>query len=230
MPRPRVRGWVSRASQRNERWAMAVTHIPCGQDGRAHLAAVIDCHDREIVGYEFALRSRAKEAEQAIETACLARFGTLRPTGATVLSSDNGLIFQNRRFRQACRNYRLEQEFIMPLRPSRTASLNDFFGRSKKNVCASRCFKRLRRQGGSFGTGCTGTTTGGHTAPRATEAPSNTGRNHQPRWLDFRGALHPRVHLSELFAAQRNALRLAVLDDRCTGSSILPTTVRHMTA
>ena len=40
---------------------MDVVHIPCVQDGWAHLAAVIDCHDREIVGYEFALRSRAKE-------------------------------------------------------------------------------------------------------------------------------------------------------------------------
>jgi putative transposase len=29
----------------------------------AHLAVVIDCHDREIVGYEFARRGRAKKAE-----------------------------------------------------------------------------------------------------------------------------------------------------------------------
>ncbi len=52
-PRPRVRGWVSQASRSNERWAMDVTHIPCGHDGWAHLAAVIDCHDREVIGYEF---------------------------------------------------------------------------------------------------------------------------------------------------------------------------------
>ena len=116
-PRPRVRGWVSRASQSNERWAMDVTHIPCGQDGWAHLAAVIDCHDREIIGYEFALRSRAKEAERAVEAACLQRFGTLRPAGPPVLRSDNGLIFQSRRFRQACRDYRLQQEFITPYTP-----------------------------------------------------------------------------------------------------------------
>jgi putative transposase len=37
-PRPRVRGWVSRASRRNERWAMDVTHIPCGQDGWARIS------------------------------------------------------------------------------------------------------------------------------------------------------------------------------------------------
>jgi len=80
---------------------MDVTHIPCGHDGWGHLAAVIDCHDREVIGYEFALRSRVKEAERAVEAACLVRFGTLRPIGAPVLRSDNGLIFQSRRFRQA---------------------------------------------------------------------------------------------------------------------------------
>jgi putative transposase len=32
-PRPRLRTWVSRADRSNERWAMDVTHIPCGHDG-----------------------------------------------------------------------------------------------------------------------------------------------------------------------------------------------------
>ena len=53
---------------------------------------MIDCHDRELVGYEFARRGRAKEAERALEAACIERFGTLRPDGTTpVLRSDNGL-------------------------------------------------------------------------------------------------------------------------------------------
>jgi putative transposase len=133
-PRPRARGWVSRAHRSNERWAMDVTHIPCGQDGWAHLAAVIDCHDREVIGYEFALRGRAKEAERAIEAACLARFGTLRPPAAPVLRSDNGLIFQSRRFRQACRDYRLLQEFITPYTPEQNGIIERFF-RSLKEEC-----------------------------------------------------------------------------------------------
>lgn len=133
-PRPRVQGWVSRASRSNERWAMDVTHIPCGQDGWAHLAAVIDCHDREVIGYEFALRSRAKEAERAVEAACLQRFGTLRPSGAPVLRSDNGLIFQSRRFRQACRDYRLQQEFTTPYTPEQNGIIERFF-RSLKEEC-----------------------------------------------------------------------------------------------
>ena len=134
-PRPRVQARRSRTMQSNHRWALDVTHIPCGQDGWGHLTAVIDCHDREIVGYEFALRGRAREAERAIEAACLTRFGTLRPVGATpVLRSDNGLIFQSRRFRQACRDYHLAQEFITPYTPQQNGLIERFF-RSLKEEC-----------------------------------------------------------------------------------------------
>ncbi len=37
-------------SRSDERWAMDVTPIACGQDGCGHLTAKIDCHDREIIG------------------------------------------------------------------------------------------------------------------------------------------------------------------------------------
>jgi putative transposase len=42
---------------------MDVTYILCGQEGWVHLAAVIDYYDRELIGCEFELRGRAKEAE-----------------------------------------------------------------------------------------------------------------------------------------------------------------------
>ncbi len=134
-PRPRVKGWVSRTARSNQRWAMDLTHVNCGVDGWAHLVAVIDCCDRELIGWEFALRGRAKEAECAIEEACIKRFGTLRPLGATpVLRSDNGLIFQSRRFRSACRDYRLRQEFITPYTPEQNGIIERFF-RSLKEEC-----------------------------------------------------------------------------------------------
>ena len=134
-PKPRVKDSRSRTEQSNERWAMDLTHIYCGEDGWGHLAAVIDCHDREIVGYEFALRGRAKEAERALETACLSRFGTLRPVGAMpVIRSDNGLIFQSRRFREACRFYRLKQEYVTPYTPEQNGLVERFF-RSLKEEC-----------------------------------------------------------------------------------------------
>ncbi len=134
-PRPRVRANRSVAKASNTRWAMDVTHIDCGCDGWGHLVAVIDCHDRSIVGYEFALRSRAREAERALEAACIERFGTLRPTGLTpVIRSDNGLIFQSRRFREACRHYRLSQEYITPYTPEQNGMIERFF-RSLKEEC-----------------------------------------------------------------------------------------------
>jgi len=134
-PRPRVQGRRSRAAKSNERWATDVTHIDCGDDGWAHLAVVIDCHDREVIGYELGLRATAKEAERALEGACIARFGTLRPQGQTpLLRSDNGLIFQSRRFRTACRDYRLKQEYITPYTPEQNGIVERFF-RSLKEEC-----------------------------------------------------------------------------------------------
>jgi len=134
-PRPRVHGSVSKTAQSNRRWATDVTHVACSRDGWAHLVAVIDCHDRELIGWEFALRGRAKEAERAIEEACIRRFGTLRPVGrAPVIRSDNGLIFQSQRFRAACRDYRLSQEFITPHTPEQNGIIERFF-RSLKEEC-----------------------------------------------------------------------------------------------
>ena len=134
-PRPRVKKSRSKALESDTRWAVDVTHIPCGEDGWGHLCAVIDCHDREIVGFEFALRGRAREAERALEAACLERFGTLRLHGrAPVLRSDNGLIFQSRRFRRACSDYGLSQEFITPYTPEQNGMIERFF-RSLKEEC-----------------------------------------------------------------------------------------------
>jgi putative transposase len=41
--------------------------------------------------------------------------------------SDNGLIFQSRRFRGACRDYRLRQEFITPYTPEQNGVIERFF-------------------------------------------------------------------------------------------------------
>ena len=60
---------------------------------------------------------------------------TLRPTGLTpTVRSDNGLIFQSRRFPRACRDYRLSQEFITPYTPEQNGMIERFF-RSLKEEC-----------------------------------------------------------------------------------------------
>ena len=134
-PRPRVQAKKSVASESNERWALDITHIYCGKDGWGHLVGVIDCHDRELIGYEFALRGRAREAERAIEDACIKRFGTLKIEGRKpVVRSDNGLVFISRRFRSACKDYNLDQEFITPYTPEQNGIIERFF-RSLKEEC-----------------------------------------------------------------------------------------------
>ncbi|MEM9115570.1 MAG: IS3 family transposase, partial [Myxococcota bacterium] len=148
-PRPRVKGSRSVAKASDQRWAMDVTHIPVGKDGWAHLAAVIDCSDREIVGYELALRGRSQEAERALEDACLRRFGHVRQGGQRpLLRRDNGLIFQSRRFRKACRDYGLRQEYITPYTPEQNGVIERFF-RSLKEVCLADEFSEF--QGGAAG-------------------------------------------------------------------------------
>lgn len=133
--KPRVQKKRSRCDTSNTKWAMDLTHIYCGDDGWGHLTAVIDCCDRELIGYEFALRGRSKEAVRAIETACIERFGTIYPKdNIPILRSDNGLVFQSRDFRQACKNYGLEQEFITPYTPEQNGVIERFF-RTLKEEC-----------------------------------------------------------------------------------------------
>jgi putative transposase len=74
-------------------------------------------------------------------TARLERFGTLRPTGATpVLRSDNGLIYQSLRFRAACRDDRLAQEFVTPCTPEQNGIIGRFFHSQKEEIpLAAKC-------------------------------------------------------------------------------------------
>jgi len=134
-PRPRVKGRRSIATESDSRWAIDITHIPCGRDGWGHLVALIDCHDRSCVGFEFALRGRANEAERALEDACINRFGTTRSKEhKPIIRSDNGLVFQSKRFRDLCRDYGLPQEFVTPYTPEQNGMIERFF-RSLKEEC-----------------------------------------------------------------------------------------------
>lgn len=51
-----------------------------------------------------------------------------------MIRSDNGLIFQSQRFRQACRHYRVRQEFVTPYTPEQNGLIERWF-RSLKEEC-----------------------------------------------------------------------------------------------
>lgn len=117
-PRPRVQERQSTASEPNRRWSIDVVSFPCGEDGLGVLAVVMDNFNREVLGYEFALRGRAQEAVRALEEALLGRCGSLFvDVNGLVLRSDNGLIFQPKAFRAACHDQGVKQEFITPYMP-----------------------------------------------------------------------------------------------------------------
>jgi putative transposase len=90
----------------------------------------------ECIGWEFARRGRAKEAERALEEAGLARFGTLRLSAPTpVIRSDDGLIYQRRCFRAVGRDYRLRQEFIPPYMPQQNGLVERLSRSRTRSAC-----------------------------------------------------------------------------------------------
>jgi transposase InsO family protein len=99
------------------------------------------------------------------------------PIGAPVLRSENGLIFQSRRVRQTCWDYRLQPEFITPYTPEQNGIIEWFFRSLKEGCIWQHVFQTSRRHGGLFETDCGGTTTKGLIRRWSAEVPPNTGRN-----------------------------------------------------
>ncbi len=128
--RPRTKAWRSQASQSNERWAIDTTHLICGRDGWCHLTAVIDCHDRSLVGWRLSKSGKASVAAGALEDALRAR----RPTRPLTIRSDNGLVFGAADFVRVVKQYGLSQEYITPYTPEQNGMIERFF-RTLKEEC-----------------------------------------------------------------------------------------------
>jgi putative transposase len=133
--RPRAEKRKSITERPNERWATDLAYVPCGTDGYAVFAPVIDCCTREVMGWELARTGRASTAARALEDALLARFGTLRgaPPGLK-LRHDNGLVFGSREYVALVRDYGLTQEYIAPHTPEQNG-LCERFIRTFKEEC-----------------------------------------------------------------------------------------------
>ena len=83
--------------------------------GYRTVALVIDCHTRELLGWQRSRSGRATTAMSALEQALIARFGTLgRATTPLLLRSDSGLVFTSRAYTRLVPSYGFRQEFITP--------------------------------------------------------------------------------------------------------------------
>jgi len=133
--RPRVKAVPSVTSSINERWSTDLAMVWCGRDRWCHIAIVIDCCSREILGWRLSKRGNARTAEAALEESLIYRYGYLgRVPQKLMLRSDNGLVFTSRTYTSTVRAYGLEQEFITPYSPEQNGLVERFI-RSFKEEC-----------------------------------------------------------------------------------------------
>jgi hypothetical protein len=140
--------------------------------------------------------------------------------------ADNDLIFQSRRFRSACLDYRLGKEFITPYTPEQNGIIERFF-RSLKEECTwqwnfgtfSEARRALRRWIRWYNEGSP-------VSLSATRARLNTELNNSTRWLDFRGALHPFARAGAARPSKRTADSLKNVQIACLWSAVRVATWR----
>lgn len=136
--RPRVQALPSVAGAPNERWATDLCRVWGGRDGWLSLALVVDCHTRELLGWQLSRSGKASTAVSALEQALIARFGTLgRVSEPFLLRSDNGLVFTSRSYTGLVRSYGLRQEFITPHCPQQNGMVERLI-RTLKEQCLHR--------------------------------------------------------------------------------------------
>ena len=136
--RPRIEARPSVTTTPNERWATDLCRVGGGRDGWQTWALVIDCHTRELFGWQLSRSGRATTAMAALEQTLIARFGTLgRVTAPFLLRSDNGLVFTSRAYTGLVRSYGLREEFITPRCPQQNGMIERVI-KTLKEQCVHR--------------------------------------------------------------------------------------------
>ena len=136
--RPRIDAVPSVATAPDQRWATDLCRVWGGRDGWLTLALVIDCHTRELLGWQLSRSGKASTAGAALEQALIARNGCLgRVQNTFLLRSDNGLVFTSRDYTRLVRSYGLKQEFITPHCPQQNGMIERVI-RTLKEQCVHR--------------------------------------------------------------------------------------------
>ena len=114
------------ASKPNEKMLTDITQIACAGE-KLYLAAVLDCFDGSIQGFQMAEHMRAELCVGAFEHAC-------KKSGARgmILHSDRGSQFTSRKFRAALEQYGAIQSMSGTGRCYDNARMESFFATLKK--------------------------------------------------------------------------------------------------
>jgi putative transposase len=136
--RPRIQAMPSVATRPDERWSTDLCRVWGGRDGWLSLALVMDCHTRQLLGWQLSRSGKATTAAAALEQALISRYGSLgRVPAPFLLRSDNGLVFTSRHYTRLVRRYGLRQEFITPHCPLQNGMVERLI-RTLKEQCVHR--------------------------------------------------------------------------------------------
>lgn len=119
----------TKSERSNELWGIDMTYIWCGEDGWAYMHAVIDHHDKELLGYHFSQSCSALGGVMAIADAA-----AKRPVENLELRSDNGCHYGAKVFRDELRRIGVNHTRTMVNTPKGNAVVERFF-RSLKEEC-----------------------------------------------------------------------------------------------
>lgn len=117
------------AKRSNELWGIDMTYIWCGRDAWCYLHAVIDHHDKNLLGYSFSRSCRAIGGVMA-----LAEAASKRPVDSLELRSDNGCHYGAKIFREEIRRLGIKHTRTMVNTPKGNAVVERFF-KSLKQEC-----------------------------------------------------------------------------------------------
>ena len=136
--RPRIQAVPSKAQEPNQRWSTDLCRVWGGKDGWLSLALVMDCHTRELLGWQLSKTGKASTAVSALEHALINRFRCLgKVPERFLLRSDNGLVFTSRKYTALVSSYGLQQEFITPHCPQQNGMVERLI-RTLKEQCTHR--------------------------------------------------------------------------------------------
>ena len=136
--RPCIEAKISRADSSNERWAPNLCRVCAGRIGWSKLALAIDCHTRELLGWQLSRSGKSRTAEIALENALICRFGSLGAAHELfLLRSDNGLVFSSRSHTALIKSCGLRHKFITPYTPQRNGLVERVI-RTLKETCIHR--------------------------------------------------------------------------------------------
>jgi len=119
----------TQAERSNELWGIDMTYIWCGADGWAYLHAVIDHHDKTLLGYHFSQSCSALGGVIA-----LAEAASQREIHTLELRSDNGCHYGAKVFREEIKRLGISHTRTMVNTPKGNAVVERFF-RSLKEEC-----------------------------------------------------------------------------------------------